>query len=81
MEQRDPTEFDPKYKEIFSHIDKEVRQELGGPGYHREFWTTKKRILKEKYGADWKTPAEMNPTIESNQSNYNILIRCNEKIY
>ena len=64
MERRDPVEFDQKYKEVFSQIDEEVRQEIGGPGYHRQFWMTKKRILKEKYGIDWKSPPEMNPTIE-----------------
>jgi len=25
------------------------------------FWGEKKRILKEKYGINWKTPAELNP--------------------
>ena len=64
MERRDPIEFELKYKDVFSQIDEEVRQEIGGPGYHRQFWSTKKRILKEKYGIDWKSPAEMNPTIE-----------------
>lgn len=27
------------------------------------YWNTKKRILKDKFGIDWKSPADMNPEI------------------
>lgn len=27
------------------------------------YWETKQRILKEEYGIEWKTPAEMNPNV------------------
>ena len=30
-------------------------------GFCHVFWATQKRILKDKYGIDWKTPAEENP--------------------
>ncbi len=67
MEIRDPIENDPKYKEIFTRVEMEVEQELGNyrpMGYCHMFWSMKKQILKEKYGIDWKTPAELNPTTE-----------------
>lgn len=34
-----------------------------GKGYCHMFWIAKKKILKEKFGIDWRTPAEMNPWI------------------
>ncbi len=33
----------------------------GSMGFCHTFWETKKRILKEKYGIEWLTPAEENP--------------------
>ena len=33
----------------------------GELGFCHIVWETKKRILKEKYGMEWKTPAEENP--------------------
>ena len=40
---------------------------LAGPdtymGYCHIFWAAKKKILREEYGIDWKTPAEEYPTI------------------
>ncbi|MDD3284220.1 MAG: hypothetical protein PHZ07_01355 [Patescibacteria group bacterium] len=42
-----------------------ARPEIG-KGHHlgdcHIFWEEKKRILKEKYNIDWKTPAEINPS-------------------
>lgn len=35
----------------------------GELGFCHIVWETKKRILKEKYGMEWKTPAEENPDI------------------
>jgi hypothetical protein len=49
--------------------DKEARMELAVHpardelGFCHIFWWTKKRILKEKYGVDWKTPAEEKPGV------------------
>lgn len=36
---------------------------LGKLGYCHLIWCKRKRILKEKYNIDWKTPAEMNPDV------------------
>ena len=34
---------------------------IRGMGFCHSYWATKKSILKDKYGIDWKSPAEMNP--------------------
>ena len=63
MYDHDPIEDDPQYKEIFEKIYQEVREAVGNvPAIY--FWRTKKQILKEEYGLGWKSPGEMNPTVE-----------------
>jgi hypothetical protein len=63
----DPIEDNPEFKNIFATIDSEVHETLkhqpmrGGMGFCHIFWGTKKKILFEKYGIWWKSPAEMNP--------------------
>ena len=37
---------------------------LGQLGSCHTLWTLQKRILKEKYGITWYTPAELNPDIK-----------------
>lgn len=67
MENRDPIENDPKYKEIIRQVDEEVKAELGdsGPmGFCHLAWGLKKKILLERYGISWKSPADMNPFTE-----------------
>lgn len=65
----DPVEDDPRYAEVFNRIDEEVKTALDlstkhrGRGYVHIFWDTKKRILKQKYNIDWRTPAELNPQV------------------
>jgi hypothetical protein len=61
----DPIEDDPEVTEIIERAEAETRIELKGEKQRRGLchlhWKTKKKILKEKYGIDWFTPAEMNP--------------------
>ena len=62
----DPIEDDPNVKPLLRAAEKEAKsaEELQGPrrfGWVHGYWSVKKRILKEKYGIDWRTPAEMNP--------------------
>ena len=65
----DPVEDDPRYAAIFQGIDAEVAALLaddpqrGSMGFVNIVWATKQRLLKEKYGIDWRTPAELNPHI------------------
>ena len=66
-EQHDPIEDDPKFRPILVRANLEAEQELAARGitprlgYCHAFWHTKKRILKDKYGINWRTPAELNP--------------------
>jgi len=63
----DPIDCDPKFKAILDTVMTEVENELanhemkGQPGFCHFIWARKKRILKEKYGLDWRTPRERNP--------------------
>lgn len=65
----DPVEDDPRYAEVFRKIDAEVQEALanhpqrGSMGFVHLVWETKKRILLQKYGIGWKTPAELNPQV------------------
>lgn len=61
----DPQDNDPKIREIIKKAGKKARRNLvfkpRALGFCHVFWKEKKRILKDKYGIDWKTPAERNP--------------------
>ncbi|MBT0653067.1 BPTI/Kunitz-type proteinase inhibitor domain-containing protein [Geomobilimonas luticola] len=65
----DPVENDPRYAEVFKNIDDEVKALLadhpqrGAEGFVNIYWGTKKRVLKEKYGIDWRSPGELNPHV------------------
>lgn len=53
-------------KKFFEDLDNEIEAKIGtresfGIGYCHYYWAEKKRILREKYGIDWATPAELNP--------------------
>ena len=47
-------------EEITDELLSENREE--GP-FCALYWNTKKSVLKERFGIDWKSPAEMNPNI------------------
>jgi len=65
----DPAEDDPRYAGIFKAIDAEVRESLaadperGRRGSVHIYWSAKKRLLKQKYGIDWRSPGELNPHV------------------
>lgn len=66
---RDPVEDDPRHAVVFRNIDDEVKTLLadhprrGGEGFVNIYWETKKRLLKNRYGIDWRSPGEMNPQV------------------
>ncbi len=66
---RDPVEKDPRHADVFAKIDEEVEALLkehparGAMGFCHVFWATKKRLLQEKYGIEWRAPDEMNPQV------------------
>lgn len=60
----DPIEDTLQYKQVQAEVDALAEQCV--PAYIRygrcdAVWQEKKRILKEVYDMDWKTPQEMNP--------------------
>nr|MDO8115629.1 hypothetical protein [Candidatus Sigynarchaeota archaeon] len=65
----DPIEDDPAFNDRIKAAEKEASRLLkrskrikeGQLGYCHAFWGAKKRILREKYGIEWKSPAELNP--------------------
>jgi hypothetical protein len=53
-------------EELEKEADAKAKAAAGpdaGLGYCHAFWAAKKRILREEYGIDWKSPAEEYPTI------------------
>ncbi len=61
----DPLESMPEYSLAFADANR-IATEMtakyqGQLGRIHAFWMEKKQILKEKYGIDWKSPAELNP--------------------
>ena len=55
-------------KLVLELADEEAHAELApqekGFLYCHPFWAVKRRILKEKYQVDWKSPADMNPLVD-----------------
>ena len=63
----DPLEDHPRLRRVFAKAEREAELELPDVprslGFCHVFWETKKRILREKYGINWRTPVEMNPGV------------------
>jgi hypothetical protein len=62
----DPVEDDPQFATVLLRATLEVDAELAGEdrkrmGFCFLFWYTKQRILRDRYGVDWRTPHELNP--------------------
>ena len=60
----DPVEKTLKYKKIRKELEKELSElmkDRTGIGSCHIYWAYKKRLLREKYGIDWRSPAELNP--------------------
>ena len=63
----DPIEDSAEYKAVIKDVEKELDKLLKnkpkGMGFCHIYWYEKRRILKEKYGIDWKSPSLMNPRV------------------
>lgn len=61
----DPLEDDPSFAVVLQAASERAEQELAdhprGIGFCHVFWEKKQEILREQYGLEWKTPAELNP--------------------
>jgi len=67
---RDPLEREERFLKIRYDLEKSVdeflvnsEEDLSDPFCIR-YWNAKKRLLSERFGLEWKTPAEMNPEIQ-----------------
>jgi hypothetical protein len=64
----DPQESDPALKDKFALVDRKAERVVGNvkrdSKFILHFWDAKKRILKDQFGIQWKTPVELNPGIK-----------------
>ena len=60
----DPIEDDPQVRPVLAQAEALAREELSGVpdemGFCHLLWTTKQRILHERLGVTWFSPADMN---------------------
>lgn len=62
----DSIEYTDAYLKIELELERSIRAEIGEGGYRGfcyQYWWTKKRILRERFGIDWKSPADLDPSI------------------
>ena len=62
----DPLEFSDEYLKIELELERLIREEIGEGGYMgfcHKYWRTKKNILRNKYGREWKSPVDLNPEV------------------
>ena len=63
----DPIEDTVEYQNIRDELESELFKLMQNVdvkmGRNYKYWSLKKRILKQKYNIDWKSPPEMNPGI------------------
>jgi len=66
-EKFDPQESDRALKEKFAIADRQAERAVGNVERDSEFifhfWKAKKRILRDQFGIQWKTPAELSPGV------------------
>lgn len=66
----DPVEDTVEYKNIQDELESELFKLMQTVevkmGRSYKYWSLKKRILKQKYNIDWKSPPEINPDITFN---------------
>ena len=64
----DPAEDDPQFATVLLRATLDVDAALAGEdrtitGFCHLSWRTKQRVLRERYGVEWRTPVELNPQI------------------
>lgn len=66
MIRHDPIENTEEYKKIEKELHEKIVAVIGKGGYmgycHR-YWSVKRRILREDYAIEWKSPAQLNPGV------------------
>lgn len=62
----DPIEDTPEFQAIEDELEEKIIAKIGrndGMGYCHLYWATKRDILKNEYGIEWKSPAALNPKV------------------
>ena len=57
---------DINHKYIVVELERLIRDEIGDGGYFgfcHEYWCTKKKILKNRFGIEWNSPVDLNPML------------------
>ena len=65
----DKLDDDPAFRDRIKVAEKEAEAAVkhvkkGQRGYCHAFWSAKQRVLREKYGISWQSPADLNPRIK-----------------
>lgn len=64
----DPVEYTFQWEEIFYDVERRLKERFANAprqmGFCFKFWNAKRELLKEEYGIDWKSPAQMNPRVK-----------------
>lgn len=70
QEVRDPLEDLPQFRAAFDEASQLAEEKArlyraarGPLGAIHIYWAEKQRVLREKYGLGWKTPGELNPSV------------------
>ena len=62
----DQIEDSEQYRAIRDELEALIKEQIGERkhmGYCHMYWLTKRQILKEKYGIEWRSPSELNPGV------------------
>ena len=63
----DPIEDLPELADAFAAAETEIEAALKGKarglGFCNTYWRVRKQILRDKYGIDWFSPRQMNPSV------------------
>lgn len=64
---RDPVEYTSEWEEICYDVEDRIDERFANAPRQRglcfRIWSAKRDILKEEYGIDWRSPAQMNPRV------------------
>ncbi len=64
---RDPVEYTWEWEEIYYDVEDRIDKRFASVPRHTglcfRIWSAKRELLKEEYGIDWRSPAQMNPRV------------------
>lgn len=65
---RDPVEYTPRWEEICydveDYLDRRFENAPRQHGFCHIYWEAKRQYLKDNYGIEWRSPAQMNPHVK-----------------